>query len=173
MTRPDPLSALPTSPAGRRRALQWLALAATASVVMPARAHHGWSSFDLNRPLWLAGKARKVAWRNPHVELELELDTDLRIPTDLSQRPLPAQVAMVDGPRLLATAQLPTRRDRLWQIELAPLTRMQSWQVPEIQVGEPLGVVGFTFAGEKGDATLRVEYLFHAGKTYGLRSSPA
>ena len=50
---------------------------------------------------------------------------------------------------------------------------MQSWQVPEIQAGGALGVVGFTFAGERGEAILRAEYLFLGGKVYGLRSSPA
>jgi hypothetical protein len=34
-------------------------------------------------------------------------------------------------------------------------------------------MLGFTFAGEKGQPILRVEYLFAAGKVYGLRSSPA
>ena len=173
MTSADMQPPKPSTRTDRRSALQLLALAATGGFAVPALAHHGWSSFDLNRPVWLSGKARKVTWRNPHAELELEVDADLRIPSDLSQRKLPAQVAMVDGPRLLATAQLPTRRDRVWQVELAPLTRMQSWQVPELQAGEALGVLGFTFAGEKGDAILRVEYLFHAGKVYGLRSSPA
>ena len=38
-----------------------------------AWAHHGWSSFDQTRPLYLEGKALKVSWRNPHAELELEL----------------------------------------------------------------------------------------------------
>ncbi|TDP71310.1 DUF6152 family protein [Roseateles toxinivorans] len=136
-------------------------------------AHHGWSSFDQNRPIWLEGKAAKVAWRNPHVELELALDPELKLPADLASRPLPAQSAGVDGARLLAAATLPMRRDRLWQIELAPLTRMQAWKVEEIKPGTPLGLLGFTFSGEKGDAVLRVEYLFVAGKTYGLRSSPA
>jgi hypothetical protein len=57
-------------------------------------------------------------------------------------------------------------------VELAPLSRMQAWAVPEIKVGDTLGVLGFTFTGEKGDAVMRVEYLFVGGKTYGLRSSP-
>jgi hypothetical protein len=34
-------------------------------------------------------------------------------------------------------------------------------------------VLGFTFAQEKGEAVLRAEYLFAAGKAYGLRSAPA
>ena len=138
-----------------------------------ARAHHGWSSFDQNRPIWLEGRASQVSWRNPHVELKLEVATDLKLPADLGARKVPPQSAGVDGPALLRAAQLPTRRDRLWEVELAPLTRMQAWKVPEIRGGTELGVLGFTFAAEKGDAILRAEYLFLAGQVYGLRSSPA
>jgi hypothetical protein len=137
-----------------------------------ARAHHGWSSFDLNRPIWLSGKARRVAWRNPHAELELELEADLKVPADLSQRRAPSQVALVDAARLFGAAQVPTRKDKVWQVELAPITRMQAWQVPEIAAGDALSVLGFTFAGEKGEAILRAEYLFFKGSVYGLRSSP-
>jgi hypothetical protein len=36
-----------------------------------------------------------------------------------------------------------------------------------------VGVLGFTYAEEKGDPVLRAEYLFVDGKVYGLRSSPA
>jgi hypothetical protein len=140
---------------------------------LAARAHHGWSSFDQARPIWLEGQATKVAWRNPHAELSLELPADLKLPPDLASRKLPAQSAGVDGPALLKLAQLPTRKDRVWEIELAPLTRMEAWKVPEIKVGETVGVLGFTFAGEKGDAVLRAEYLFVGGQVYGLRSSPA
>ncbi len=147
--------------------------AATLLLPVTVRAHHGWSSFDQNRPLWLSGRARKVSWRNPHAELELEIDAEPRLPPDLAQRPVPPQVASVDGARLLGAAQLPTRRDRIWQVELAPLTRMQAWQTPEIRTGDAVGVVGFTFTGERGDAVLRAEYLFLGTRIYGLRSAPA
>ena len=140
---------------------------------LAARAHHGWSSFDQGRPIWLEGRATKVAWRNPHAELTLELPADPKLPADLASRPLPAQSAAVDGPALLKAAQLPTRKDRVWEVELAPLTRMDAWKVPQIKVGETVGVLGFTFTGEKGDAVLRAEYLFVGGQAYGLRSSPA
>ncbi|MFO1273955.1 MAG: DUF6152 family protein [Rubrivivax sp.] len=145
----------------------------TLLVPLAARAHHGWSSFDQARPLWLEGKATKVAWRNPHAEVTLEVPADLKLPADLASRKLPAQSAGVEGPALLKAAQLPTRKDRVWTIELAPLTRMDAWKVPEIKVGDSVGVLGFTFAGEKGDAVLRAEYLFVGGQVYGLRSSPA
>ena len=150
-----------------------LMLAAALSAPWAARAHHGWSSFDQARPIYLEGRAVQVAWRNPHAELKLELAADLRLPADLASRPLPAQTASVDGKALLAAARLPTRRDRVWEIELAPLTRMSAWQVPEIKTGDAVALLGFTFAGEKGDPVLRVEYLWAGGGVYGLRSSPA
>ena len=154
----------------QRRALITLPLL----ISLPAWSHHGWSSFDQNRPLYLAGQVARVAWRNPHVELQLDLPAEgLKLPLDLASRSLPAQTAPVDGAALLKAAQLPTRKDKRWEIELAPLTRMQAWAVPEIKPGEPLAVLGFAFSGEKGEPVLRVEYLFAGGKTYGLRSAPA
>jgi hypothetical protein len=140
---------------------------------LPALAHHGWSSFDQERPIYLAGRAVKVAWRNPHAELQLELPENPSLPADLAKRSLPRQATPVDGAALLAKARLPTRRDRHWEVELAPLTRMQAWSVEEIKPGTELAVVGFTFAGEQGEAVLRAEYLFLGDKVYGLRSSPA
>ncbi len=144
-----------------------------AAAVSPVLAHHGWSSFDTDRPIYLEGTALKVAWRNPHAELDLQLPADLRLAPNLAQRPLPSQSAAVDGKRLLSLAQLPTRKDRVWHIELAPLTRLEAWGVAEIKAGDAISVLGFTFAQEKGEAVLRAEYLFAAGKAYGLRSSPA
>jgi hypothetical protein len=105
--------------------------------------------------------------------MELEVRADLKLPADLASRPLPAQSAPVDGAALLKAAQVPSRKDRRWHIELAPLTRMNAWGVPEIKAGDEVAMLGFTFAGEKGDAVLRVEYLFVGGKVYGLRSAPA
>jgi hypothetical protein len=138
-----------------------------------AFAHHGWSSFDQERPIYLEGKAVKVSWGNPHAEIDLQIPADLKLPLDLGKRALPPQSASVDGPRLLAAAKLPTRRDPVWEIEFAPLTRMEAWKVPEIKVGDTIAVLGFTLVGEKGDAVLRAEYLFAGGKTYGMRSAPA
>ena len=154
----------------QRRAL--IALGAAVLTLPKAFAHHGWSGFDQGRSIYLEGKVVKVAWRNPHAELEVEVPADLKLPADLAKRPVPAQSAAVDGARLLASAVLPTRRDKLWEVELAPLTRMEAWNVPEIKPGDSVSVLGFTFPGEKGEAVLRAEYLFAGGKAYGLRSSP-
>jgi hypothetical protein len=151
-----------------------LMVAALSPAVIPATslAHHGWSSFDQTRPIWLEGKAAKVAWRNPHAELVLELAQPLALPAGLKDRKVPAQSAGVDGPALLAKAQLPQRKDRRWTVELAPLTRLEAWKVTPIAEGQSVGVLGFTFDGEKGNAVLRAEYLFVGDKVYGLRSSP-
>lgn len=157
----------------RRDVIRVGALVGVGSWGSAALAHHGWSSFDQDRPIYLEGRVADVKWRNPHAELALELPEALRLPPDLAQRPLPAQTAGVDGPALLAKAVLPTRRERRWDIELAPLFRLGQWQMPEIKNGAALAVVGFTFKDEKGGAILRAEYVFLDGKAYGLRSSPA
>ncbi len=152
---------------------QFFALGGIALMPLVSRAHHGWSSFDQDKPIYLEGKAESVAWRNPHAEIKLRLNPNLQLPADLAGRKVPAQSAAVDSARVLGAARLPTRKDAVWEIELAPLTRMQAWQVVEIKPGQPVAVIGFTFTGEKGDAVLRVEYLFVDGKAYALRSSPA
>ena len=150
-----------------------LFVAASTSLALPAWAHHGWSSFDQERPVWLEGKVVTSRWRNPHAELVIEVPANLRVPGDLAQRPVPAQSAPVDGPALLAKAVVPTRKDRRWELELAPLTRMEAWKVAEIKPGADVSALGFIFKEEKGEAVMRVEYLYIDGKAYGLRSSPA
>src|SRR5687767_9846518 len=115
-------------------------LLAAASVPLLARAHHGWSSFDQDRPVYLQGRVASVKWQNPHAELILELPADYRLPADLAARNVPAQSASVDGKGLLAKAVAPTRKDRRWEIELAPLTRMEAWKVAPVPVGATIGV---------------------------------
>lgn len=150
-----------------------LLVVAASGGIAPAFAHHGWSSFDTSRPIYLEGLAGAVRWRNPHAELELDVRPDLKLPEDFAQLPLPAQTAPVDGPALLAKAVLPKRKDKRWTVELAPLTRMQAWGITPIETGASVALVGYTFAGERGEPVVRVEYLFVDGRIAGLRSSPA
>jgi len=118
-----------------------LAGAAPGSVL----AHHGWSSFDPNRPLYLRGRIKAVRWRNP---------------------------SQFDGKAILAATKLVPRTDVVWTVELAPLTRMQAWGVEPLKEGETVEIVGYTLT-DQSEPVLRAEWLFRAGKTYGLRSSPA
>lgn len=157
----------------QRRHLVFATLVLPLAAPLVAHAHHGWSSFDQQRPLWLQGRVATVRWQNPHAEFVLELPATPSLPADLKQRRLPAQSASVDGADLLARAQLPRRTDKRWEIELAPLSRMNAWDVAPLKGGEEVGVLGYTFVDEKGEAILRAEYLFVGDKTYGLRSSPA
>lgn len=147
-------------------------LLSAATLPLAAHAHHGWSSFDQDRPIYLEGTARDVKWRNPHAEFMLDVPAGLKVPPDLASRALPNQSASVDGKGLLARAVVPTRQDKRWEVELAPLPRLSAWQVPEIKNGTPLALLGFIFKEEKGDPILRAEYLFLDGKVYGMRSSP-
>ena len=154
----------------QRRTLLGFAAAGFAPAL--ARAHHGWSGFDQDRPIYLEGKAESVTWRNPHAELMLRVSPGLALPADLAKRTLPAQSASVDAAKVLAATRLPTRKDPVWELELAPLTRMEAWKVAEIKPGQQIAAIGYTFPAEKGEAVMRVEYLFSDGKVYGLRSSP-
>jgi hypothetical protein len=156
----------------RRQTLQLIATTALPAA-LSAHAHHGWSSFDLDRPIYLEGKATKVKWANPHTELTLDISAGMKLPADLASRAIPAQTAQVDAPALLKKAVLPKRTDKAWEIELAPLTRMETWKVPEIKNGQTVALLGFTFKDEKGSAILRAEFVWLDGKTYALRSSPA
>jgi len=143
-----------------------------AGLMASARAHHGWSRFDLSKPLFLSGTVVSAAWRNPHAELVLAPDPSLSRPADLNERGLPAQTAPVDGAALLKAAQVPAGDGKRWTVELAPLFRMNAWKVAEIRAGDRVELLGFTLA-DGSEPVLRVEYLWSGGGVYGLRSSPA
>ena len=136
-----------------------------------ASAHHGWSSFDETKPIYLEGVVKSVKWQNPHAEFMLEVN-GAAPPAALTRFSVPKQSANVDAVMILGTAKAPTRKDKAWEIELAPITRMDSWKVAPVKVGEKVSVVGYTFKDDKGEAILRVEFLIGNGKVTPLRSSP-
>jgi hypothetical protein len=139
-------------------------------------AHHGWSSFDEASPLYLEGQIGTVKWQNPHAELILDVASLTALPADLATRKPPAQQANVDAAAILKKVRLPKNAGK-WEIELAPLTRMAAWQIEPLAAGAKVGVVGYTFPGEKPESSglrvLRVEFLFVGAKSYALRSAPA
>ena len=134
-------------------------------------AHHGWSSFDESKPVYLEGKVKSVKWQNPHAEIMITLANDLKLPADLAKRVAPAQTASVDGARTLSTATLPKKRGD-WELELSPMTRIEAWKVSEPKIGDMIAAVGYTFKDEKGESIARIEYLIVGEKLYGLRSMP-
>ncbi len=137
-----------------------------------AFAHHGWSSFDEARPIYLVGKVKSLKWQNPHVELVITMASDAVLPLSLAMRAFPAQTAPVDGAKILAAAALPKKRGD-WTLELSPMTRIDAWKVAEPKVGDRVEAVGYTFKNEAGAAVARVEYLIVGDKMFGLRSMPA
>ena len=137
-----------------------------------AFAHHGWSSFDETKPIYVEGVVKSVKWQNPHAEFTLEVN-GAAPPAALTRFAVPKQSANVDAVMILGTAKAPMRKDKVWEIELAPMTRMDAWKVAPIKVGEKISVVGYTFKDEKGEAILRTEFLIGNGKVTPLRSSPA
>jgi hypothetical protein len=146
-------------------------LAALAAGALPARAHHGWSSFDQDKPVYLAGTVKSVRWQNPHAEVMLTVAPGLALPADLAARSAPPQSQAVDGAAIFKKAALPPQAAGEWVVELAPLSRMNAWSAPELKAGEKIEVVGYILASGK-ERVLRVEYLMAGGRTYGLRSSP-
>ena len=159
-----------------RRSIALTALGAMLAPVLAPRlawAHHGWSSFDIEQPVYLEGKVTKSTWKNPHAELIVAIASGMKVPTDLATRNVPAQSANLDAKAILSKAATPKRQANTWELELAPLTRMELWQVAEIKVGATVAVVGYALKESKGEAVVRVEYLWVDGKVYSLRSSPA
>ncbi len=152
----------------RRYVLQFLAGVLLAT---PVLAHHGWSSFNQDQPLYLSGTLTEVRWQNPHAEVMLKADA-AKLPEGFASRTLPAQQQSVDAPGILKKVQVPANAAGVWEIEFAPLSRMQAWGLTQApKVGDRIEVIGYALAD--GKRVLRVEYLFLNGKAYAFRSSPA
>jgi Family of unknown function (DUF6152) len=148
------------------------ALVAATALACVALAHHGWSSFDETKPIYLEGVVKSAKWQNPHAELMLDVN-GANPPEAITRFAIPKQSANVDAVTVLGNAKAPTRKDKTWNIELAPLTRMDAWKVAEIKAGEKVALVGYTFKDQKGEAIMRVEFLVRDGKVTPLRSAPA
>lgn len=150
------------------------ATAAVLTLALPTFAHHGWSSFDETKPMYIEGTVKSVKWQNPHAELVVDVADKLALPTDLGKRPFPKQVSSAVTPDVISKAATPKASAGSWQVELAPLTRMEAWGLKSpLKVGDKVSMIGFTLqrANEK---LMRVEILYTAdGKAYGLRSAPA
>jgi len=152
-----------------RRQFVLASCSAAVLAALPAWAHHGWSSFDQDKPMLLSGTVKSVRWQNPHAEFVLTVPQGLALPADLAGRKLPAQSQTVDGPGLLKRTAIPAQAAGDWEIELAPLSRMNAWNIEAVKPGDRVEVIGYALEGKR---VFRVEYLFVNGKVAGLRSSP-
>ena len=147
-------------------------LVSGALLAAPVLAHHGWSSFDQDKPLYLSGTLTQVRWQNPHIEVMLRADA-VKLPEGIATRPVPAQQQSVDGAGILKKVQVPANAAGVWEIEFEPLSRMQAWGLSQpLKVGDRIEVIGYGLADDRNKRLLRAEYLFVNGKAYAFRSSP-
>ena len=147
-------------------------LVSGALLAAPVLAHHGWSSFDQDKPLYLSGTLTQVRWQNPHIEVMLRADA-VKLPEGIATRPVPAQQQSVDGAGILKKVQVPANAAGVWEIEFAPLSRMQAWGLSQpLKVGDRIEVIGYGLADDRNKRLFRAEYLFVNGKAYAFRSSP-
>jgi Family of unknown function (DUF6152) len=147
-------------------------LVSGALLAAPVLAHHGWSSFDQDKPLYLSGTLTQVRWQNPHIEVMLRADA-VKLPEGIATWQVPAQQQSVDGAGILKKVQVPANAAGVWEIEFAPLSRMQAWGLSQpLKVGDRIEVIGYGLADDRNKRLLRAEYLFVNGKAYAFRSSP-
>jgi len=153
----------------KRRYFVYLTIGAL--LATPVLAHHGWSSFDQDKPLYLSGTLTQVRWQNPHTEVMLRVDVT-KLPEGVASRTVPAQQQSVDGAGILKKVQVPANAAGVWEVEFAPLSRMQAWGLSQpLKVGDRIEVIGYGLADDNR-RLLRAEYLFINGKAYAFRSSP-
>jgi hypothetical protein len=149
-------------------------IAALGLTALSAIAHHGWSSFDETKPVYIEGTVAAVKWQNPHAELVVDVAANVTLPKELGSRPFPKQVSATVTPEVVARAAVPASPAGKWNVELAPLTRMEAWGLTApLKVGDRVSMIGFTLP-KGGEKLMRVEILYTPdGKAYGLRSAPA
>jgi len=124
-------------------------------------------------PIYVAGTVKRAKWEDPHANLVIAVSPSLALPADLASRALPAQRTPVDGTDLLRRAALPPRPGAEWTVELASPAELQAWGCAAIPAGDKVEVIGYLLRMKGAPPYLRAEYLFHRGKTYGMRSEPA
>jgi len=82
----------------RRRMIAGMATVALGgALALPAAAHHGWSSYDGNNTLTLAGVIRESGYEHPHGHVRLEVPGKtwhvvLAPPSRMERRGLPASM---------------------------------------------------------------------------------
>jgi hypothetical protein len=146
-----------------RRAVLGLALAALLSVT-PAEAHHGWSSYNTQLPLYLEGTVAEVRWQNPHPELVVVIDAPAPA-IDPGRVTLPSD-AGADLRDALARAQ-PAAAGR-YTLHLPPIPRLQRAGVSTPPTtGERFVAIAYASCAEPG--TARAAYVGLANGTSAVQ----
>ncbi|MEV4754174.1 hypothetical protein AB0J86_03530 [Micromonospora sp. NPDC049559] len=139
-------------------------LAVIAGAASPVRAHHGWGAYRTEQPLYLAGRVTDVTWRDPHLEVEVDVPAGATRPADLAQRRLPELLAGVGGAETVPRATVPDDHAGRWRLELAPAGTQESrfgLRRESVRAGDDWGVVGYR--SRTGDRELRPELIILPG----------
>jgi hypothetical protein len=75
----------------------WIALVVVALATVPARAHHGWSSYDAGKEMTLDGVIKESGYEHPHGYIRLEVPdrmwtVTLAPPSRMANRGLPSSM---------------------------------------------------------------------------------
>jgi hypothetical protein len=146
-------------------------LALNMAMPLTAQAHHGWSSYDLTRPIYVEGEVTEVIWSNPHVEVLLKTAPDLAVPAGFAQTGLPEMLEQVGGRDSVQNVRVPSEQGKTWRIEFAPIARMGGYNMSRRpETGTRMAFVGYisrTLCDE-----MRVELVIYAdGDMYPMRNT--
>jgi hypothetical protein len=110
-----------------------LILAAILAYTPVAGAHHGWSEYDVDKPLTLTGTIVESGYEHPHGHIRLQVP------------------------------------DKIWQVVLAPPSRMQARGLPrsELKPGARVSVTGYPNRSKPEE--MRAERITLDGKSVELR----
>ena len=155
-----------------RRAVLGLALAALLSVPA-AEAHHGWSSYNTQVPLYLEGTRRRSQWRNPHPELVVVIEAPARAvdPSKVSAAVRRGRGRSSETRWLARKPPVPGR----YAVHLPPIARLERAGVSAPpKAGERLVAIAYASCSEAGTARaafigLRERHLGGAADFAGAR----
>jgi hypothetical protein len=147
-----------------QRAFVGLAIS-TLLAISAAKAHHGWSSYNTETPLYLEGTVAEVQWRNPHPELVVVVSSPAP-PVDAAKITVGADTDGAEVKAALAKAQ-PAPPGR-YTVHLPPIARLERAGVsaPPKQ-GERFVALAFLSCSEAG--TARATYVRLANGTSAIQ----
>ena len=119
--------------------------------VLPAAAHHGWSSYEADKPVTVNGEILSASYENPHVTVTVKGEI-------LS--------AKYENPHATITVK---GEDKVWTVTLAPTSRMISRGATKelVAAGKQISAYGYASRAEKDE--MRAERITIDGKTVEMR----
>lgn len=143
-----------------------LLLATTGGAIL---AHHGFTSFRTEAPIYLEGRIVEVHWGNPHPVVTLEV-AQQPTGTPWRQWTLPAGWADMGTGHIVGSTTIPTNATGRWAVEFSGFSQQPRFGFAESpRVGEPIAIVAFQAC--QGNPRLARSTLVHyRGQTFSQQS---